>query len=82
MDKTCKVFKPKIVKLFIFVLLLVSGFAWANDLNELNKFTEFESYKNELELWKAKHEYSKLQRDIYIEGFGAFCLVVLLFNFG
>lgn len=77
-DSICKVFKPKGVKLLIFALLLVSGFAWAHDVTALNNFSEFSGIESELELWRVKHEYSKLQRDVYIEGFGTFCMIILL----
>jgi len=74
----CKFFRPKLVKLNIFALLLVSGFAWAHDVSALMNFEDFSTKENELELWKVKHEFSKLQRDVYIEGFATLCLVILL----
>lgn len=78
MDSICKIFRPKFVKLSIFALLLVSGFAWVHDVSTLRNFEDFSRVKDELALWRVKHEFSKLQRDVYIEGFAALCLVILL----
>ena len=77
-DSTCKVFKPKVVKLLIYFLLLVSGFAWAHDVSTLQNFFGFDDAHNGLELWRVKYEHAKLQRDVYIEGFATFCLIILL----
>ena len=77
-DSVCKLFKANLVKLVIFVLMMITGFAWAGNVTQMRNMHDFSSLEDESQLWKMKHEYSKLQRDVYIQGFAAYCLFILL----
>jgi hypothetical protein len=77
-DSTCKLFKPNQVKLLIFAFLLISGFSWVTSVTNLRNSEDFSALTDPVELWERKHLHSKLQRDVYIQGFSTFCLFILL----
>ncbi|OMJ73176.1 hypothetical protein SteCoe_28180 [Stentor coeruleus] len=77
-DSFCSFFKPNYVKLSIFVLLLFAGFTWTHDVTEMKNTEDFSNIEDKLELMTRKHNYSKLQRDVYMEGLEVFCLLLLL----
>jgi len=62
----CKVFEPKPLKLVVFLLLLFSAFSWVSDLTTMNNMPAF-SADTEAKLYKKKHEFSELQRDVYMQ---------------
>ena len=70
--------KSNIAKILIFSLLLFAGLTWAHDVTAMKNTPDFSNTSDELELMTQKHLYSKLQRDVYMEGLEFYSLLLLL----
>ena len=77
-ESTRSLLKPNWIKILIFVLLIFASFSWVNDVTTMRNTPDFSNTTNELDLYKLKHEYSKLQRDVYMKGLEFYSLALLL----
>ena len=66
------------IKFPVFILLLFTGLTWVHDVTAMQNTPTFPHSLTPLELMTKKHEYSKLQRDVYLESLEFFCLLVIL----
>lgn len=66
------------IKLLAFALMLFAGFSWVHDVSAMQNTADFSATSSEIVLLQKKHEYSELQRDVYIEFLEIFSLLVIL----
>jgi hypothetical protein len=76
--QTRSLLNPPIIKILIFVLILFAGLTWVHDVTAMKNTPDFSDTLDDLELLTKKHEYSKLQRDVYLEGLELYSLFLLL----
>jgi hypothetical protein len=77
-ERVCLCFRPKVLKIGIFLLLLFAGFSFISNASALKNFPDFSNVTGQVELLQSKHSLSKLQRDVYLQGIETFNLFLLL----
>ena len=71
-------FRPNVFKIILFVFLVFSGFSFISNASALKNFPDFSSISEPIDLLKAKHSLSKLQRDVYLQAIETFSILLLL----
>ncbi|CAG9321886.1 unnamed protein product [Blepharisma stoltei] len=75
----CGVLNGKPVKVGVFLLILFAGSNWVNDVTTMRNTPNFNEPGIEPEkLLELKHNYSKLQRDVYMEFIEMISLFLIL----